>query len=230
MHEIIEKLRGRLVVSCQALPGNPLRESGYMAVMAKAAELGGAGGIRANGAEDIQAIREQVKIPIIGINKTAASLENVYITPTLEAAVEAAEAGADIIALDATNRPRPGNVSAAELIRAVKRRLGLPVMADISTYEEGMAAAESGADIVATTLAGYTAYTSKTDGPDLELLKELARDINVPLFAEGRILTPDDLKAVFKYGAFAAVVGKMITNPMFITQQFINATENQNDN
>lgn len=226
MHKIVEKLRGKLIVSCQALSGNPLKGSKYMAVMAKAAELGGAGGIRANGATDIKAIKEQVNIPIIGINKTTASLENVYITPTLESAAEVAKAGADIIAIDATDRPRPGNVTAAELIKAIKSELKLPVMADVSSYEEGIAAADAGADIVATTLAGYTTYTSKTNGPDLKLLRKLAQNIDVPLIAEGRILSPDDLVTVFECGAFAAVVGKMITNPMFITQQFIKAMEN----
>jgi N-acylglucosamine-6-phosphate 2-epimerase len=115
--------------------------------MAQAAELGGAGGIRANGYDDIKAIKAKVTVPIIGINKTQASLESVYITPTLESAIEAAEAGADIIAIDATDRPRPGNTTAAELITSIKSTLKLPVMADISTYEEGIAAAEAGADI-----------------------------------------------------------------------------------
>jgi N-acylglucosamine-6-phosphate 2-epimerase len=226
MHRTVEKLRGQLIVSCQALADNPLRKSEYMAVMAKAAEFGGAGGIRANGATDIKAIREQVSIPIIGINKTAASLENVYITPTLESAAEVARAGADIIAIDATNRPRPNNVTATELIKAVKHELKLPVMADISTYTEGIAAADAGADIVATTLAGYTTYTSQTDGPDLDLLRKLAQNIDIPLIAEGRILSPNDLMTVFECGAFAAVIGKMITDPMYITQQFIKALGN----
>ena len=223
MHKTVENLSGKLIVSCQALSGNPLKGSKYMAVMARAAELGGAGGIRTNGAADIKAIREQVDIPIIGINKTDASLESVYITPTLESAVEVAKAGADIIAIDATSRPRSGNITAAELIKAIKDELKLPVMADVSTYEEGIAAAESGADIVATTLAGYTTYTSKTDGPDLGLIRKLAQNLDIPLIAEGRILSPDDLNAVFECGAFAAVIGKMITNPIFITQQFIKA-------
>jgi N-acylglucosamine-6-phosphate 2-epimerase len=226
MHKTVEKLRGKLIVSCQALKGNPLRNSEYLAVMAQAAELGGAGGIRANGYDDIKAIKAKVTVPIIGINKTQASLESVYITPTLESAIEAAEAGADIIAIDATDRPRPGNTTAAELITSIKSTLKLPVMADISTYEEGIAAAEAGADIVATTLAGYTTYTTKTNGPDFELLLKLANAIDVPLIAEGRILSPSDLKKVFECGAFAAVIGKMITNPMFITQQFVKALEN----
>lgn len=223
MHETVEKIRGKLIVSCQALPGNPLRDSIYMAAMAMAAELGGAGGIRANGVEDIRAIKKVVKLPLIGINKTKASLENVYITPTFESAAAVAEAGADIICIDATDRPRPGNISAAELIHAIKSELKLPVMADISNYEEGVAAAEAGADIVATTLAGYTINSVKTDGTDLALLKKLAGAVNVPLIAEGRILSPDDLAEAFACGAFAVVVGKMITNPMFITQQFVKA-------
>jgi len=222
---VITELKGKLIVSCQALPGNPLKESHCMAVMAKAAVVGGAGGIRANGFDDIKAIREEVDVPIIGINKTEASLDSVYITPTLESAIEVAKAGADIIAIDATNRPRPGNVTAATLIESIKKELNMPVMADISTYDEGIKAMDSGADIIATTLAGYTTYTKKTIGPDFDLLAELACAINVPLIAEGRIMSQEDLRKVFIAGAFAAVVGKMITNPMFITQQFISTLE-----
>lgn len=223
MHNKIEALKGKLVVSCQALNGNPFRSSEYLAVMAEAVAAGGAGGIRANGAEDIAAIRRRVSLPIIGINKTAPSAESVYITPTFESAAEIAAVGSDIIALDATNRPRPDGCTAAELIARIKNELKLPVMADISTLDEGIAAAGAGADMIATTLAGYTSYTKKTSGPDIELLRSLLSFVDAPVVCEGRIMSPADLKLVFEAGAFAAVVGKMITNPMFITQQFIKA-------
>ncbi|MGQ9631649.1 MAG: N-acetylmannosamine-6-phosphate 2-epimerase [bacterium] len=221
--DVLSKLRGGLVVSCQALEGNPLRGPAFMAAMAKAAEQGGACGIRANGAEDIRAIRKVVDLPIIGINKVHVPGFEVYITPTLESAREVVDAGADLVAIDATLRPHPGGLSGADLIRAIKRALRVPVMADISTLEEGIAAAEAGADLVATTLSGYTPYTALTPGPDLKLIESLAASVRTPVVAEGRIWTVEDLKAVFDCGAFAAVIGKAITNPQAITERFVGA-------
>ena len=222
MSSVVDSLRGGLIVSCQALAGNALRSSHAMALMARAAMQGGAAAIRANGVEDITAIKEKVtNIPIIGLNKEAASAEIPYITPTFEHARAVAEAGADIIALDATARPRPGNVSAAELIRRVKTELKIPVMADIAVFEEGVAAAEAGADLISTTLSGYTANSPKIPGPDLNLVKRLTAAVPTPVVAEGRYHNPDELTAAFRCGAFAAVIGKMITNPEFITRYFI---------
>ena len=221
MNPLINSLRGGLIVSCQALAGNALRSSHAMALMAQAAAQGGACAIRANGVNDIAAIREKVSIPIIGLNKEAASPDIPYITPTFEHARAVAEAGADIIALDATARVRPGNVSAAELIRRVKEELKIPVMADIAVFEEGLAAAEAGADLISTTLSGYTADSPRLQGPDLNLVKRLVSATSTPVVAEGRYHNPDDLSAAFRCGAFAAVIGKMITNPEFITRYFI---------
>ena len=222
---VVDSLRGGLIVSCQALAGNALRSSHAMALMARAAMQGGAAAIRANGVEDITAIREKVTdIPIIGLNKEAASAEIPYITPTFEHAKAVVEAGADIIALDATARPRPGNVSAAELIRRVKTELRVPVMADIAVFEEGVAASEAGADLISTTLSGYTADSPRIPGPDLNLVKRLAAAVPTPVVAEGRYHNPDELSAAFRCGAYAAVIGKMITNPEFITRYFIEHT------
>lgn len=221
MNELIKKMENGLVVSCQALPGNPLRDPSHMAAMALAAELGGAVAIRANGVEDISAIKERVSIPIIGINKTERSLDTPFITPDFEHAEEIARLGVEIIALDATDRPRPNGITIKELIRRIKDELGVLVMADIATFEEGVAAAEYGADIVATTLSGYTTYSPLTKGPDLELIRRLRSTIDRPIIAEGRFTSPEDIKMGIEAGAHAVVIGKAITNVQFNTDRFI---------
>lgn len=219
---LFEKLQGKLVVSCQALQGNALRSSHAMALMAQAAAQGGAGGIRANGVEDITAIRERVKtLPIIGINKAPIDPEFPYITPDFEHAKAIANCGVDIIAVDGTLRPRRDGKTAAELISRIKNELNLPVMADIATLEEAIAAEKAGADIVATTMAGYTPQRARCIGPDLDLLRKVVRAVRCPVIAEGRFLTPEDLCDGFDIGAMAIVIGKMITNPEFITRRFI---------
>ena len=221
MNELIASLRGKLIVSCQALEDNALRSSETMARMALAAQKGGAAAIRANGVEDIAAIHAKVTLPIIGLNKDARRWDIPFITPTLEHARAVVEAGAQIVALDATDRPHPGGLSAAELIRQVKRELDVPVMADIATYEEGVAAAAAGADLISTTLAGYTTPEPPPSCPDLALVRRLAATIAVPVVAEGRYCTPEDLAAAYRAGAFAVVIGKSITNPEFITRYFL---------
>ena len=217
----VEQLKGRLVVSCQARPGNPVKGPRFMSAFAAAAQLGGAGGIRANGPADIRAIRRVCDLPIIGINKWRQEGWPVYITPTLQAARSVRQAGADIIAIDATHRPRRGGLSPEELIAAIHAELGCAVMADIDSLEEGIAAARAGADIVATTLSGYTGHTPLAPGPDLELLGALARAVSVPVICEGRIWSPQDAAAAFAAGAYAVVVGTAITNPMEITRHFV---------
>lgn len=230
MNDIIYLLRNGLIVSCQALDGNPLKGSNYMAAMALAAELGGAVGIRANGTDDIRAIKNLVSIPVIGINKTNPSINNIYITPTYKEAEEIAVAGADIIALDGTSRERPDGVILKELIERIHFELHLPVMADVSTFEEGLEAWKSGADMVATTLSGFTNYSPKFKLPDFKLVQRLSVELPIPVIAEGRITSPEHLKKVFRLGAYAAVIGKMITNPMFITKKFVNTIQkNRNE-
>ena len=221
MNEIIKKLENGLIVSCQALDGNPLKSPIHMAAMAEAAQLGGAVGIRANGPEDIAAIKARTNIPIIGIYKTARSLDTPYITPDFEHAKAIADVGVEIIALDATNRPRPNGVELSELIKRIKSELGVLVMADIATFEEGVAAAKMGVDLVATTLSGYTTYSPLTEGPDLELIRRLKAAIDTPIIAEGRFVCPEDVKAGIAAGAHAVVVGKAITNVQFSTNRFI---------
>ncbi|MCL6628433.1 MAG: N-acetylmannosamine-6-phosphate 2-epimerase [Armatimonadetes bacterium] len=219
---VVARLERGLVVSCQATEDTPFHGPVFMAAMARAAEMGGAVGIRANGPADIAAIKNSVHLPIIGIWKVVYEGYEPYITPTLEDARQIAEAGADIIALDATLRPHPRDLSAQQLIAEVKT-LGLPVMADISTFEEGIAAAEAGADIVATTMSGYTRYSPQSHQPDFKLIEELARALSIPVIAEGKIGTPDQARRAIDLGAFAVVVGAAITQPWTITEKFSSA-------
>jgi N-acylglucosamine-6-phosphate 2-epimerase len=222
---VFEPLRGGLIVSCQALPDEPLFSPEIMARMAIAAREGGAVGIRANTPPDIRAIREAVPpLPLIGLFKvTVPGFEEVYITPRLEDAVAVAAAGADIIALDATLRPHPEG-TAADLIGAVKKATGKPVMADIATEADALAAVEAGADVLSTTLSGYTPDSPRLDGPDLDLVRRLAaRDLPVPVIAEGRFHTPEQARDALNAGAFAVVVGGAITRPQQITRRFAQA-------
>lgn len=218
--DIISKLRNGLIVSCQAKPGSPLRDPQVLSAMAQAAEIGGAAGIRANGVEDVSAICAKVKIPIIGIYKLIIPEYDVFITPTLESARQVVNAGASILAMDATNRERPDSLSIPEAIRLYKGELGVPVMADISTLEEGLAAAEAGADIIATTLSGYTAYSTQRETPDFAIISRLAARIQTPVVAEGRIVSPEDARRALESGAYAVVVGTAITAIDWVTQRY----------
>ncbi|GAA0574053.1 putative N-acetylmannosamine-6-phosphate 2-epimerase [Kribbella sandramycini] len=212
---------GTLVVSCQAAPGNPFHSAERMALMARAAEAGGAGAIRANGAEHIAAIRAATTLPIIGINKLG-DPAGVFITPTFESAVGIVAAGADLVALDGTLRPRPNGTRLDQQIARIHAELGVPVMADVDSLEAGIAARDAGADLVASTLSGYTNGQIPT-GPDVELVRQLAAKLDCPIVAEGRVRTPDDVRAVCEAGAYAVVVGHAITNPMDITARLVSA-------
>jgi putative N-acetylmannosamine-6-phosphate epimerase len=215
---ILERLRGGLVVSCQAPPGDPLHGPAFMAAMARAAVLGGAAGIRANGLADVAAVRRAVDVPVIGLWKDGS--EGVYITPTLRHALAVARAGADVVAVDATGRPRPDGSTVAEVVAALGRAAGCLVMADVATLDEGVAAASAGADLVATTLSGYTPDSPSRTGPDLELVAALAARVDVPVVAEGRVGTPEQARAALDAGAFAVVVGSAITRPAHVTARF----------
>jgi N-acylglucosamine-6-phosphate 2-epimerase len=220
---ILRRLRGGLVVSCQAPPGDPLYGPGFMAAMARAAVLGGAVGIRANGPADIQAVRRAVDVPVVGLWKDGA--EGVYITPTVRQARAVADAGAQIVAIDATSRPRPDRSSVPEVIEGLRRTHRCLVMADVSTLDEGVAAAGAGADLVATTLSGYTPYSPRRPDPDLELVEALAARVEVPVVAEGRIGTPQQARAALDTGAWTVVVGGAITRPQLITARFVAALQ-----
>ncbi|HEY0697759.1 MAG TPA: putative N-acetylmannosamine-6-phosphate 2-epimerase, partial [Micromonospora sp.] len=184
---VFDELAGGLVVSCQPLPDepdDPLRHPYVQAGVAAAAVRGGAVAIRANGPADVSAIRAAVDVPVIGLYKYGTG--DVVITPTAAHAVEVALAGAHVVAVDATDRPRPDGRPFADTVRALRERTGALVLADVSTVAEGVAAVRDGADAVATTLSGYTAASPRTDGPDLELAARLAALVPVPVIAEGR--------------------------------------------
>ena len=211
--------RGSLIVSCQARADNPLHGPMFMGAMALAARDGGAAAIRANGPDDVAAV-SAAGLPVIGINKVFDSRYPVYITPNFAAAEAVARAGADIIAIDCTPRPRDGEPVAA-LIRRVSEELQRPVFADISTLDEGLAAEQMGAAYIGTTLSGHTDGTAPTPAlPDLALVEALAARVSVPVIAEGRYNTPELARAALDAGAHAVVVGTMITNPREITRGF----------
>ncbi|TDW71259.1 N-acetylmannosamine-6-phosphate 2-epimerase [Kribbella pratensis] len=212
---------GSLVVSCQAGPENPIHGPAAMALMAQAAEAGGAGAIRANGPDDIAAIRAVTDLPIVGLHKLG-DPAGVFITPTYESAAGVVAAGADLVALDATLRPRPDGQRLDQQIARIHDELGVPVMADVDSLDAGLAAQDAGADFVATTLSGYTDGRTPT-GPDIDLVRQLAARLACPIVAEGRIRTPDDIRAVCDAGAYAVVVGTAITNPMEITARLVGA-------
>ncbi len=214
--------RGALVVSCQARADNPLHGPVYMAAMAKAAAQGGARAIRANGPDDIVAIKAAVDLPVVGILKRFVEGVPVYITPSFADAQAVVAAGADIVALDATGRERGGE-RLADLVSAIRNRLDRPVFADVSTLDEGLAAEAMGASYVATTLSGYTgsAPASRGTGPDFDLLEALVSACRIPVVAEGRFDTPDLAARALDAGAHAVVVGTMITNPREITRRFV---------
>ena len=215
-----------LIVSSQALEGNPLRNSEYLAVMAEAAVVGGAKAIRANGVEDIQEMRKRITVPIIGIDKRKDSSGRTVITPDFEGAKRIAAAGATIIALDVTDYPSDITEDRKTLIERIHNELGLLVMADISTASEAKKAAEMGVDAVSTTLAGYVPGALHREDelytPNLDLVKEIAAmKLPCSLVVEGRIWEKEDLKKAFDLGADAVVIGKAITNPMAITRYFL---------
>lgn len=219
----VRALPAGLIVSCQARVGHPLRHPEMMAAMAVAAQLAGAVGIRAAGAEDITAIRGLVDLPIVGLTKRVRVDSPVIITATIEEATEVAAAGADVIAVDVTQRPRPNGLSGAALIGAIHDRLGKAVLADTDSVASARAAVAAGADAVATTLAGYT-QGAVPDGPDLRLLAELVDTMDVPVVGEGRFWHPEEVAEALRLGAHAVVVGTAITDPVAIAERFVRAS------
>lgn len=222
LDSFISQVKGQLIASCQALPNEPLHGAEIMARMAVAAQQGGARAIRANTPVDIKAIKQVVNLPLIGIYKENIEGFNVYITPTIEHALAVSEAGAEIIAIDATNQPRPSG-DLGDFIKEIQENTGCLVMADISTYEEGIAAEKFGADMVSTTLAGYTPYSKPMDGPDLDLVEKLSKACNIPVIGEGKYHTPEQVVEALSRGATAIVVGGAISRPQQITARFVKA-------
>jgi len=226
-HPVLRRMRGGLIVSCQpdaaSRTSDPMNSPMIMAALARAAVLGGAVGVRVDSPADIAAVRAAGAVPVIGIFKRDIAGFDVRITPTLAEASSVAEAGADIIAVDATSRPRPDGRSASDLIRAVKAATGNPVFADVATIGEGVLAEEAGADAVLPTLAGYAGGSVVADGPDFSLLARLVETLRVPVIAEGRIGTPAQAAHALEVGAWAVCVGSAITRPRWITASFASA-------
>ena len=222
MSGVIEAIRGRLVVSCQAYPGEPMLDPRTMSQVAQSAVIGGAVAIRAKGLDDLRALRAAVDVPIIGLVKVGK--EGVFITPTLADCVEVAETGCEVVAIDGTRRPRPDGLSLAETIARLKERFPeVLVMADCGSAADAVAAQEAGADLIGTTLVGYSGERPKTDGPDWEAVDEMLAVADRPLIVEGRLHTPADAAEAMRRGAWSVVVGTAITHPATITRWFSDA-------
>ncbi len=222
-NEILKRIKGGLIVSCQALSTEPLHSPFIMGRMALAAREGGAVGIRANSPSDIAEIKKTVDLPIIALYKVEYPDSDVYITPTMKEIDALAEVGADIIALDATKRTRPNNRTLEEFFHEIKKKYpNQLLMADTSCYEEGVKAKELGFDFVGTTMCGYTEYTKGTQLPNFDLMKQYVDTLGLPIIAEGGIWTPEQLKKALGLGVWTAVVGTAITRPREITKQFVN--------
>ena len=229
--ELLKKIKGKLIVSCQALPGEPLYiENGtMMPLMAVAAKQAGAAGIRTNSKRDVEEIRKVVDLPIIGLIKKSYDGFPQYITVTMKEIDELVEAKADIIALDCTMRERPEAKTINEFIKKIKEKYSdILLMADISTFEEGVNAEKAGVDFVGTTLSGYTPYSKKSDGPDFNLVENLAKTLRIPVIAEGKVHEPKQAKKMLELGAFAVVVGGAITRPLEIAQRFVKEIDTVN--
>lgn len=219
---ILDDIKGKLIVSCQALEDEPLHSSYIMGKMAYAAYLGGASGIRANGIEDIREIKKTVDLSIIGIIKSVYDNSDVFITPTEKEIEELYNEGVDIIALDATKRIRPDGKTISEVFPEIRKKYKDQLfMADCSTLEEMKEAYSLGFDLLGTTLSGYTDYTKGKDLPDIELMKKAVEKFDIPIIAEGGIWETSDLKKIFEIGVHSAVIGSAITRPMEITKKFV---------
>lgn len=226
--DILNLIKGGLIVSCQALPGEPLyvEEKSIMYLMARAAKQAGAKCIRTNSVRDVMTVKEETGLPVIGLIKQIYEGYEPYITPTMKEVDELAGAQADIIALDCTDRKRGDGLSVEKRIQEIRDRHGdILLMADISTYEEGVRAWRAGVDFVGTTMSGYTAYSRQEDGPDYDLVRKLAATVDIPVIGEGKIHYPHEAVKMLDAGAYAVVVGGAITRPLEIAQRFMAAIE-----
>lgn len=224
----MEELRHKLIVSCQALPDEPLHSDFIMARMAVAAKEGGASGIRANSVVDIAAIQKAVDLPIIGIIKRDYEGADVYITATMKEVDELMTVRPDIIAIDATTSTRPNGESLKEFFQKAKEKYPDQLwMADCSTIDEMLTADQLGFDFIGTTLVGYTKQSQgdKIESNDFEIIRKALSQLSHPLIAEGNIDTPDKVRRVLELGAYSVVVGSAITRPQLITKKFVEATK-----
>ena len=223
--DMVNRLKNKVVVSVQAMPSEPLYLEKCMVAMMKSVVKGGAGGLRVAGARDVKNAKLLFDVPVIGLTKPDVIPQNwkevVYITPTLKEVISLVEAGADIIAFDGTERPRPNGCKLEEIIKYIKINKRI-AMADISTLDEGLKAAELGVHMISTTLSGYTTHSKEADeGPDFELLEQLTKRTKIPVVLEGRIWEPWQVDKAFKLGAHCVVIGSAITRPQLITKRFV---------
>lgn len=215
---VLDRLRGGLIVSCQAYPGEPMRDPGTMARIARAVAAGGAAAVRLQGPDDLRAAAPGLGVPVVGIWKDGDG--DVVITPTLRHALAVAEAGADIVAVDGTRRPRPDGRTLAATVAGLRERADVTIMADCGSIDDALGAQDAGVDVLATTLAGYTPERARTTGPDLDLLDAMTGRCTLPVVAEGRFHTPAQAREALARGAWAVCVGTAITHPATITRQF----------
>lgn len=226
--DILEAIKGKIIVSCQALPNEPLyvEEKSIMYLMARAAKQAGAPCIRTSSIRDVIAIKNETGLPVIGIIKINYEGYESYITPTMKEIDELVAADADIVALDCTMRKRGDGTTINDFLAQIREKYpDIVLMADISTYEEGINAWKCGVDFVGTTMSGYTEYSPKKDGPDVELVQKLSRTIDIPVIAEGKVHEPRQAVEMLKAGAYAVVVGGAITRPLEIASRFIQTVD-----
>ncbi|MSS77963.1 N-acetylmannosamine-6-phosphate 2-epimerase [Anaerococcus sp. WCA-380-WT-2B] len=222
--EKIDSIRNKLIVSCQALPGEPLHSSFIMGRMARAAKVGGASGIRANTCADIKEIQKEVDLPIIGIIKKDYADSKIYITPTMDEVDSLVESGVEIIAMDSTENLRPGGIGIEEFFTEVKKKYPNQLfMADCSTVDEAIRADKLGFDFIGTTLVGYTDQSKgdKIENNDFEIIRKIIANVKHEVIAEGNINTPMKARRVIELGCFSVVVGSIITRPQVITKAFV---------
>jgi N-acylglucosamine-6-phosphate 2-epimerase len=222
----LSRLKNGLIVSCQPRLGSPLDRPQFVAAVASVAEEQGAVAVRIRGTRDIRAVRRAVHIPVLGIEKINDPNSEVYITPTLQSVRRVHRAGAQIIAMDATQRPRPRSQSLAEIVAAARANFDALLMADVATLQQGVEAARLGFDIVGTTLCGYTGDTSSCKGPAFSLARQLVREVDIPVILEGRVHQPEQVRRAFDLGVYAVVVGTAITDFHWLSRRFIQAAPN----
>lgn len=230
---LLESFKGGLIVSCQVQHDDPVFSVDFVVKMAKAAQWGGAVAIRANSPEQIRAIKKEVDLPVIGLYKIWHDDTDVFITPTLEAARQVWDAGAEIIALDCTEQITHEGRPAYELLPILKKNIPEAIIfADVANYDEALRAIELGADIVGPTLYGYTAETKHIEYPDLREFARMCRDFKDKAYVimEGHIYTPEDAMKVLFLGAHSVVVGSAITRPHLITKRFVDLLTGYQDN
>lgn len=226
LDDLLEDIRHSLIISCQALPGEPLycEEMSLMPFMAKAAQMAGSKCIRTSSTRDVAAIKEATGLPVIGLIKRPYEGYDAYITPTMQEIKELAEVESDVIALDCTMRKRGDGTTINEFLSQIREKYpDISLMADISTLQEGINAWKAGVDMVGTTMSGYTPYSPQLQKPDFDLVRALVREIPIPVIAEGKIHYPEQAKQMLELGAYAVVVGGAVTRPLEIAQRFYQA-------